>query len=446
MTKFIPLFALLAIAVRAAEESAADTNDYDLARCIETALARNLDIRKAQARVRREQGAVVEVRAAFLPQIVGTASFQHIDADRVQGFGGFAVPSLNAWSADVQLRYVLFAGGRNWAALQREQFLLGAAMTELQAVVNTVLLQTRERYFAALLAQEQIKVQEQNIKLLGEELRDAQSRFRAGTVPQFHVLRAEVALANGRAPLIRARNDLRLALEELVRVLGLPRRSGEAETLRVRGQMRFEPYEVELGEALAAARARRPELRQLEQLIAANQYGVRAARAGYAPEISSFLGYGADKSRFSTSFRDYFSGWTAGVGVNWPIFDGLATHGRIVQAQANLTAAQLDQEQGRLDVDIEVRRAHSQLMEATELVRASQEVVKQAEESVRQARARLSVGAGTQLELLDAQVALTQARTNEILALHDYNVARARLARAIGAAGDLVAPDPPPAS
>jgi outer membrane protein TolC len=63
---------------------------------------------------------------------------------------------------------------------------------------------------------------------------------------------------------------------------------------------------------------------------------------------------------------------------------------------------------------------------------SQKKVQEQAEEALRLARARAEAGTGTQLEMLDAQTALTEARTTQVQAVHGYVVARARLERAIG--------------
>ncbi len=433
---FLVTTILAGVDVGSAGESApaiaVESQEYDLARCIETALSKNIEILKARERIRREHGAVVEVRAALLPQITARGAGAQLDKNRLQVLSGDAVLQETLWMGDVQLRYTLYTGGRGWATWQREKLLHAAAVTELQAVVNSVMLQVHERYYAALLAQAQIRVQEENGKLLEEELRRAQSLFRAGRASEFIVLRAEVALANSRTPLIRARNNLDIAADELARVLGIPIPPTAKSVVNVRGEMKFTPAQADLAASLSAAQKNRPELKRLSQLIEAGNQTIRQARSGYAPNISTFVGYGVQSSLFSSNAQNHSNGWSAGVIFLWPLFDGLETHGRITQAKSELALAKLAESQGKIDVDLEVRRAHSLLTEATELVKASQQVVKQAEESLRQASRRFEVGSATQLDVLDAQLALTQSRTNEIQSLHDYNVARARLAKAIG--------------
>ncbi|MCS7049803.1 MAG: TolC family protein, partial [Verrucomicrobiae bacterium] len=87
----------------------------------------------------------------------------------------------------------------------------------------------------------------------------------------------------------------------------------------------------------------------------------------------------------------------------------------------------------RRAIELEVRQAYSDFLQAVELLEAQKKTVEQAEESLRLAEARFRAGSGTQLDVLSAQTALTEARSNEARALYDYNVAVATMERVTGA-------------
>jgi outer membrane protein TolC len=125
-------------------------------------------------------------------------------------------------------------------------------------------------------------------------------------------------------------------------------------------------------------------------------------------------------------------GWNTGVQFSWDIFDGLLTKGRVQQAQALLTRARVDVSDTARRIEQEVRTAYSTFIEAREVLESQRKVQEQAEEALRLAIARNEAGAGTQLDVLSAQTALTEARSTQVQALREYAVARARLERAIG--------------
>lgn len=414
-----------------------DAQDYDLERCIQTALASNYDILKARERIQRQRGVVVEVKATKFPQASVNSDIQQIDKGKLEtNIPDVYLGKQNSWQANLEVSYAIYTGGRNDAQIKRQKALEEAAIFELQTIVNDTLLDVRQRYFLVLQSRSEVVVQEQHIGLLEEELKSERNKYEAGTVSSFNVLRAEVALANGRTPLIRARNNLRIAIEELTRVLGLSSKDSRSTTggLKVAGELKYEPYTMQLANALQIAQDHRPEFKRLNRLIEASTQDLRYAKAGHEPQISAFAGYGVQDNAYTSSLKDEVHGWSVGLRGSWNIFDGLATEGRVKQARSDFMLAVLELEQQRLNVDVEVRRAYSFFVEATELLAASRKVVEQALESLRLAKARFDVGAATQLDVLDTQVALTRARSNEVLALHDYNVSCARLNKAMGVA------------
>ena len=422
-----------------ASNQSAKVESYTLNRCIETALQQNFDILKARERVRRQYGTVIELRAPMIPNV----GLEGLYADREKSLAannaaGVATRTEN-WNLGLKVTQSLYAGGADRATYKGQQLFEKAAVRDLQSTVNLVLLEVRERYFAVLLARSQIRVQEQNIQLLDEELQSALNKLQAGAVSPFNVLRAEVARANGQPDLIRARNNYRITAQELSRVMGLP--TEEDKEYDIPGELVFEEYTTTLAEARRLALDQRPELKALRLLAEAQTYNVRAQKAGYQPNLSAYGSYGMQEDRMTDADTwDSAEGWEAGIQMGWKFFDGMGTRGRVMRAASDLQLARLDEEQARLNIDVEVRRAYSSFLEAGELVAATKKVVEQAEESVRLARSRFDVGAATQLDVLQTQQALTQARDNEVQSLHDYQVALARLRKAMGTL-DPLAPE-----
>ena len=119
--------------------------------------------------------------------------------------------------------------------------------------------------------------------------------------------------------------------------------------------------------------------------------------------------------------------------MSWDIFDGLLTHGKVVQAKALYEKSKTAVDEEMRNVELEVRTTYSDFLEAQEVLESQKTVQAEAEESLREANARAAAGTGTQLDVLDAENSLTQARSTQVQALHDYDAARARFERAIGA-------------
>jgi outer membrane protein len=177
---------------------------------------------------------------------------------------------------------------------------------------------------------------------------------------------------------------------------------------------------------------KRSELGALRKAEALRREDVVTAKAGYKPVLQGYVGYDLHNSILSGDLVPPDYGWIVGVQLNWNLFDGFRTQGRIKEATANYERAGIDIDEKRRNIELEVRTAYSNFGEAREVLQSEKMVVEQGEEALRLARARGEAGTGTQLDVLSAQTALTEARTTQIQALHDYEAARARLQRAIG--------------
>ena len=419
---------------RIADSSPTSKEKLTLSQCIERARTDNFDIQTAKASLEKQYGVVIEARAGLLPALKAAASYDRIDRDRIQQFNGTQFGSDKSWNAGLEVTQPIFAGGRLAGEYRRASFYKEAAQLELDSIVQTVILQVRQRFYEVLLAKSKVTVQRQSVELLEAELKIEQSKLDAGTVSDFEVLRAKVELANAQAPLIKAKNDLRLALEELSRVLGQSYQSQERDQRLggIKGRLQFNDVLLSVEAALEIAGQNRPELKQVKVIQAAARQGIKIAVANYLPQISLYGGYGAQSSNFSDRLSEYQKGWTAGARASWSIFDSFKTHGQVKQARAEVASSDVAARRTVVDVQVEVRRAFSSLTQARELVAAAQKVIEQAEESYRLARARFDVGSSRQIDVLDTQVALTQARNNQIEALYAFNLAKAELERAIG--------------
>ena len=182
---------------------------------------------------------------------------------------------------------------------------------------------------------------------------------------------------------------------------------------------------MNLPDAIQQALGRRTELTALRKAEELQQLDIVNAKSGYKPTVQVFAGYNWFNSR---SARIRARHWTAGTParqMTWNIFDGLLTHGKVVQAKALHEKSLTDLADQSRQIELQVRTAYSDFIEAKEVLDSQQTVQAEADEALREAKARAEAGTGTQLDVLDAETSLTQARTTNVQALHDYAAARA---------------------
>jgi outer membrane protein len=409
-----------------------------LADAINLALRQNPAILRAQKDVEASQGIAIQTRAIALPALAingnyAAAQRSDVDVIEVPGFG-FTFGTPQNWSSQVRVVQSLYQGGRMLSGFRAATLTKQRSLLSYQTAVADTVLGVQLAYYDVLLAVQQITVQEASVALLTNELSDTVRRFDAGTVPRFNVLRAEVELANARPKLINARNRFRISKNNLANLLGLnvPPGTFEDIPLNVSGKLEAESFDLELPRAVSLALEQRSELGALRKTEALRKEDIVTAKAGYKPVLQGYVGYDVHNSILSSDLTTIDNGWIAGVQLSWNLFDGLRTQGRVKEATANYERAGIDLDDKARGIELEVRTAYSNFIEAREVLESQKKVVEEAEEALRLARARSEAGTGTQLDVLSAQTALTEARTTQILALHDYEAARARLQRAIG--------------
>ena len=258
--------------------------------------------------------------------------------------------------------------------------------------------------------------------LLQQQVKDQQNRYDAGTVPRFNVLQAEVALANAMPPLIQAQNAYRISTYQLVRLLGMDYPKGHPSEVpfNVVGTLGYSPRKIDTDDSIRVAIARNPSLKAQRQTILQIAANVNVQIAGWFPSINANAGYEFTNNLASQNLSNTVSGWFFGATSTWNVWDGGATYGRVTQAKAQLMQSKNNYDNGIRQVVLDVQQAISNLQQAQETIDSQTASVVQATEALRLSKERLDAGAGTQLDVLNAQVQLLTAQSNVLQARFDY--------------------------
>ena len=453
---------------------------FTLDQAILTALQRNPTLLNAEQEIKRTRGVIIQVRAQVLPQVTARANFEWTDPN-LQGariFGtsttgtnttpgtatGAAAslfdplpsqvrevqpplaaasptpPIRNTQVSDVSyaisvLGTQLIFNGTSWPQIRGTFFQRDSAYFAFRNILDQLIATVKTQFYQIVVNRELVQVNEQSVHLLEAQLKDQQNRFDAGTVPRFNVLQAEVALYNQLPLLITAQNNLRIAKITLAKTLGLdfqPRR-GESPPLEVVGVMPYTPRTINLADAIELGKERRPFLKQARANVLNQKEQVRAAAGQWLPTITTTGGGEWVSSPINSSWHDISKGWIAQVQGSVPIWDSGAIAGQVIQQRALLSEAKITYEDDVRQVELEIQQADSNLRQFREQVQSQEKNVEQAEEALRLAKARLDAGAGTQLDVLNAQVQLLTAQSTRLQALFGYNSALAEFDRATGA-------------
>ena len=420
---------------------------------IQIARQTNISIQTTQERVKSAEAQVRAAHAGLLPNVVLNSTYRYAGAlpkSVLEASGAFGPPGAGGempplstsdgddeniielefgahhnFQADLSLNQPIFAWGRYYKNYQSAKFNLEAAHKELDAAYNQLVLDVSEAFYRVLLSLEFVKVSAQTVELVEKQLKIAQNLFEVGASTNFDILRAEVLLANARSNLIRAKNGERVAMNVYKNVLNIDL----SESIGVQGNLEQPILEFDLEQLIQLGLEKRPELHQLQFSEGAAKKQVDVAKTRSRPALSFFSNYQLDHNERLIEMNRV---WNVGFALNIPIFDGLATRAAVKQAESGLKQTQLGKQQLTDAIELEVRSAYLNLLEAKTLINVQKETVEQAQESVRIANLRYENGMITSVELTDAQLALSQAEVNRLQSLHDYAVGLARLEKAIG--------------
>ena len=180
---------------------------------------------------------------------------------------------------------------------------------------------------------------------------------------------------------------------------------------------------------LEAAFESNPQLRRVKESIAATEAQIKAERAAYWPNINFKADYGYEWGDWPPK-EDI---WHIGLAIDIPLWDGGITKARVNQAKATLERLKATEQLLVKQITLQVQRAYLSLKEAESRVSTTEKSIEQAKENLRIVEGSYKLGTGISRDVIDAQVALTQAQTNYLQALIDVQLAKADLERAIGA-------------
>lgn len=451
------VFVSLAAAPLAAQGG--DTLDLPLPQALQLARGGE-EVGLATRRVDAATAAVGSARAAGMPSVRLSSTFSHVyENARAQAVGQiFNQP--NTYNTNATLSVPVFQGGRVRHQTRAAASLRDAATAEVRGVELDVSLQTLDAYLAAQLAERLVAIQEANLALAAERVRQAEQFEQGGRGSRYDVLRARVERSNLEPALIQARGDREVALLELRRLTNLPpeqplRLSTQLDPAAVRAAA-----ESVAGAALvdSAALESLPEVRAARLRARAGDATLRAANAAMLPTVSVNLvqGYQAFPLNWSIPMRPggldtvecpdgspadrvctqqnggWFSDRSLQLALNWPVWDGNRARNDLRQVRAQAAIADLQAVQAVENARAAAARARTRMEAARATFDAVRQTVAEAEEAFRLASLRYARGLGTQLDVSDAQLALLTARTNEARATFDLYLATAELARALG--------------
>jgi len=405
------------------------------------ALQKNETLLMAREDEKRASAVVKEAYAGALPSVVLQGTYQgnfkkpvfFVPEDFIEG-GKLEIGEDIEMAGQLRLEQVLYAFGRVGNAVQYAKLYKDIASTAVGNARSTVAFSAKEAYYRVLLLEKVAEIRRQSIEQARLHLTDVEAKFSQGVTSRFSLLRAQVEVKNREPEVIRAENDLALAVQDLKRVLGL---SGEADPI-LTDSLSFVYLQASEETAIVEALINRPEIRILEYSVKGRNKILAIEKAGNLPILGLYGQLQLQGQASKDGPLDPFKkgrraiSASAGLSLSVPLFDGFRSKGRVQQAQASLQRAEYELEQARKAIRLEVTKAVQDLASLQREYESQVATVSLAEEAYAIAETRFVNGLSTQLELTDGETALNLARTNFAETLYRCNVAVANLERCIG--------------
>ncbi len=423
--------------------SFADDNKLSLRDCIETALKNQPSILASRANIDAGLGRETQAASPYYPQV--TASTGYSESKQLGGALGGETTS-KSYTTTLQVSQLLYDFGKTGNAYDAARWGTRSSEHDAERVKQEVVLNVKQAYFALLQADKLVEVAQKTVEQNESHLSQAQAFFRAGSKPRFDVTRAEVDVNNAKLSLINAKNSVRVRTIALNNAMGID----PSRATQITDELFAVPPLPTLEQAQEDALKSRPELIKAGADIEAAQARVKAEEANYRPTLSANGAYnwahGTTETDFGGQSLPGFSGqtlqsdiqdsWNAGITLTVPLFQGGLTRGRVSEARANLLALKAQRDTIRQAILLELNQAFADLEGAQARVDVMESTVKKAQENLELAQGRYEAGIGPYIEVTDAQLSAVNAETDHIQAMYDYQLAAARLLKAIGLGGE----------
>ena len=284
-------------------------------------------------------------------------------------------------------------------------------------------------YYGVLLAHKMYDLSVQSKAMANSHLGQIKALFTAGVSTKADLLRTEVQLANSEVAMTKAMNSLEIAKNTFNNAVGND--LGESVVLA----------DIEIGASLSkvpsydelskAAFLNRPDWKQYVLLEQIGEENVALARTAYLPSVMA-SGNTSNQSTDYPSLKSTVNSWQVTGAATWTLFDGFGIQNKISEASANLEAQKAGEEATRNGIMLDVRNAYFNLKSALETIGSNKKAVESAQENYKVSDLRYNSGVGTNLEVIDAQVALTSAQINYAQANFDLELAKAKINNVVG--------------
>lgn len=411
--------------------------ELNLKKAIGLAFSNNKDILIQEKEITAAKADILYARSVFYPQLNANASYTH-NGSNLSSFLSTSTQSkkdigvFTGYQNDnilgVTLSELLYDGGANIANLRQSQLGLKVQEETLRAKKLDVEFEAKRLYYGLLLAIETERIMQNLFDQAEAHYEDVRNKYDQGTSSRFDLLQSKVQVSKVVPELVKAKNAVKLITAELGKLLGV----NVYENIRPKEVLGYKPIEIKEKQFLKTAYLNQPEMILKSLGIDISKWSIQMAKAGYRPQITTQLNYIMRSNNYNTIFDKRHYTWNAGVAVSIPIFDGFSSKAKVDAARAKYNQALLQKENVSEQVVVDIKKSCLDLKESEAIINSQKDNVSEAKEALAISEISYDNGEGTNLDVLDAQVSLSQIEQNLAEGIYDYLMAEASLNRTMG--------------
>jgi outer membrane protein len=403
------------------------SGELGLEDCLKLVIANNKTLQSVVQEKEIARGEVLKSYSAILPSASLTGDYTRLD--KVRSIAGFTIGDVDNYTAGLQVTQPVFAGGSIVASINAGKLFSLLTDQTVRATVQDVIYAASHAYYDVLLNQHLLEISRDAVRSSQAHLDDVKQKRLGGVASDFDVLRAEVELSNFKADLIQNKNAINISKTQMLKVMGISQDSNFV----LSDKLSYTPLKMTMEQAVEVAYKNRPDLFSRQFDIRYQKELLKIARSRYWPSISGFYDNTWSKpDPHNSTLIEWGRAWQAGLTATLPIFDGFAREGEIIQQKARVKQTQMDLIDTEETALFELTKALLTIENAEEFVESQRLNLTRAEEGSRLAEVGYKEGINTQVEVIDAESALTKAKSLYYQAIYSHIIAKLDLQKAMG--------------
>ncbi len=430
---------LILVVLLAAAGLYGQTKKLTLSESLEIGLRNSNELKISRSKVIGAEAQITSAGSQLMPQLGFSASY--IRLSNIPPFEVslpiFPKPIqispviLDNYSLKLSLQQPIFTGLRLVSLKNAANWNYDASQSDLSSAMNDAALKIQNAFWNYYRAELNEKVINENLQQINQHLEDTKNFLANGLATENDLLKLEVQASSIKLQKIEAENNLDIARAAFNQAIGLPLEAATGIEVK---EIRAEKSTYNLNDLISEAKNNRNEYKSLKFRVMASDDGITAARSGWFPSVYLIGDYYYNKpnSRIIPAVNEFKDTWDLGVTLQWSLWNWGYTSSQTTIAEQNKVQAETSLAQLKDAIEIEVYQNYLAFNRGYDKVNVAKLGVEQAEENYRTIKEKYDTQVASSTDLIDAETALLQAKTNYNNSLVEYELAKVRLDKSVG--------------